>query len=179
MRKKGYFQTADDVILCYILGNVITGYMKARPLEAKGWKRDRDLLVDYVTIEYLTLPKKLHKAFTSQIKGAHSVLAKQWLSESPEYFKVFAILVRVSEILEDALLLPDGVKNVFNNVRLSVLERLRIVDINGNLLTDEERERLADVGDGRQVDSANKQAPKVIKLLQKKGFFKHVEIKNT
>ena len=170
--RKGIIKAADDAILPYIFRSLMNGYISNYPNKKVDWEGDLKALSIALQHEMAHIPPRQVQNFNHKLFRASNAINRYFVKNKCSVFKAGLIITEVNAMLDEAILVRQPVQEIFDNTVRFALRDAGIVN-DKDEFQDEEKHNQNIIN---IIESAKKQAPKVLRLLKKQGFFANVEI---
>jgi hypothetical protein len=188
-KRRNIYEAADDFILPYTIYQLIKGYIREFKPHSKWWKQDADKLYQIMQSEMRTLAPRIHDKYITRLHTGAKLTNEYFRKNKFSTYKGLATVIHASQIIEDYIKVRPDVDAIYQEIVLIMNYDAYVLDEKGNPiegevdedgypvidhLPKERREKI--IRDRKLLASAAKQAPKLLKLLQKQKFFEILDI---
>ena len=185
-QRVGVFKRLDESILPDLAFTVIKAYIDRFPNYSREWVGDLSVIRDFLFQQKGKLNNRQVRLFYDKTLTKQGRKIKNiWVASKFPTIKCLSMIVQVSDMLrlEGAIEPSEELQAVYEDIEFYLLKEQGVVDKDCRIITEEEKELRTEEEKkdfeavSAIMDSATKQAPKLLIQLQKLKFFPHVNIK--
>lgn len=176
-KKKGILKAGDDAILPMIMKALIGNYIIQTSVNREKWNATKNNMNHYLHVEVSRLPPRLRSNFEQRLLRAHRKVYNYMGKNKWKTIKALMVIIRVAELLEEEgkIRIEPIVLKEYLSIRAKITHDMGFTDAEGEPL-EEERELTEDEQKSKDdllaiYNSAEKQAPKIIRMLRTQGYF--------
>lgn len=167
--KKGVLLAKDDCLVVMVLQRVLIGYTRRFPSQLKHWKEELATIDGYLFFEQNRIPRRLHANLAQCLQAAVKKVVKHISKEKYSTVKALAVLTILNDTLVEGGYIEnhEKVTEMFDRITSQLYCDLGITNKQGEVINEEAQDKELE----KIIASAHKQAPKMLSLMRKMGYY--------